>query len=97
MYLAMGCASVSVYRRGGFEAHPVAWACYGGQLALNYLWSPVRSAVPDRLDGESEITARLKKTRYSHSLYTLTSTSSGARKSTLRHYNGSTNQEEAHS
>ena len=38
----MGYASARIYRLGGFEAHPLAFGLYGSQLALNFMWSPVR-------------------------------------------------------
>ena len=41
LYVSMGVASYLVWEKGGFEAQARALALYAGQLALNFLWTPL--------------------------------------------------------
>ena len=41
IYTCMGASSYLIWREGGFEEQALPLAVYGGQLLLNFAWSPI--------------------------------------------------------
>ena len=41
IYTCMGASSYLIFREGGFEQQALPLAVYGGQLLLNWAWSPI--------------------------------------------------------